>query len=165
MRMRKKKHGAERMQACSDIWITEPGKYKGHWRDELAKDRRLCLEIGCGKGTFICEMARRHPEKFFVAIEKVPDVALLAMEKAKAAELSNVRFICGDAGTLCEAFDDGELNEIYLNFSDPWPKKGLRNADSRTEISLRYTTKFSLPTVPYTSKPTTEDFSISLSKK
>ena len=124
MRMRKKKHGAERMQACSDIWITEPGKYKGHWRDELAKDRRLCLEIGCGKGTLICEMARRHPEKFFVAIEKVPDVALLAMEKAKAAELSNVRFICGDAGTLCEAFDDGELNEIYLNFSDPWPKKG-----------------------------------------
>ncbi len=112
------------MQACSDIRITEPGKYKGHWRDELAKERSLCLEIGCGKGTFICEMARRHPEKFFVAIEKVPDVALLAMEKAKAAELSNVRFICGDAGTLCEAFDDGELNEIYLNFSDPWPKKG-----------------------------------------
>ena len=59
-----------------------------------------------------------------MAIEKVPDVALLAMEKAKAAELSNVRFICGDAGTLCEAFEDGELDEIYLNFSDPWPKKG-----------------------------------------
>ena len=122
--MRKKKHGAERMQACADIWIQNPSEYKGRWRKELARERELCLEIGCGKGTFVCETAKRHPEKFFVAIEKVPDVALLAMEKAKAAELSNVRFICGDAGTLCEAFEDGELDEIYLNFSDPWPKKG-----------------------------------------
>ena len=67
--MRKKKHGAERMQACSDIWITEPGKYKGHWRDELAKDRRLCLEIGCGKGEYAVELGKMYPEKNFIGLD------------------------------------------------------------------------------------------------
>ena len=134
MRMRKKKHGAERMQACDDIWIREPSEHLGKWRAlaqesfevdaETAQDIKLCLEIGCGKGTFVCEMAKRHPECFFVAVEKVPDVVLLAMEKAKTAELSNVVFVNGDASTLTEAFAEGELDEIYLNFSDPWPKKG-----------------------------------------
>ncbi len=82
------------------------------------------MEIGCGKGSFIVELARRHPDRNYIAVEKISDVILLAMEKAKAAELTNVRFLIGDAGTLTEVFKKGDISRIYLNFSDPWPKAG-----------------------------------------
>lgn len=122
MRMRKKKNGEKRMLACADIHITEPFAYKGRWR-ELTGERRLYAEIGCGKGGFITELARRNPDSFYIGVEKVKDVIVVAMEKIKNAGLSNVLFVCGDAETLTDIFDEGELNGLYLNFSDPWPKK------------------------------------------
>ena len=122
MRMRKKKHADERMEACSAYMIENPYEMKGKW-SELAKGRTLCLEIGCGKGTFVCEMAKRHSDRFFIAVEKVRDVLVLAMEKAKNAELTNVIFIDFDADKILEIFEENELCELYLNFSDPWPKK------------------------------------------
>lgn len=122
MRMRKKKHTEERIEACADINITEPEAYFGRWSD-LAKGRTLCLEIGCGKGSFVYGMAKKHPDRFFVAMEKVRDVIMLAMEKINAdEEIDNVVFIAGDAEDLPKFFDKGEISEIYLNFSDPWPK-------------------------------------------
>ncbi len=122
MRMRKKKNGAKRMEECASIHIKEPQAYKGKWK-ELSEGKELRLEIGCGKGAFILETARRNPEIFFVGFEKVPDVIVLAMEKVKAASLDNVVFVCADAENLTEYFEDGELDALYLNFSDPWPKK------------------------------------------
>lgn len=122
MRMRKKKHTEERIEACAGINITEPEAYFGRWSD-LAKGRTLCLEIGCGKGSFVYGMAKKHPDRFFVAMEKVRDVIMLAMEKINAdEEIDNVVFIAGDAEDLPKFFDKGEISEIYLNFSDPWPK-------------------------------------------
>ncbi len=129
MRMRKKKHTDERMAQCADIHIENPTEYKGKWQ-ELAGDRKLCLEIGCGKGSFVLGMAKKHPERFFIAMERVKDVIMLAMEKVEAdPAIDNVRFVCGDADYLCDYFTDGELSEIYLNFSDPWPK--VRHAKRR----------------------------------
>lgn len=122
MRMRKKKHTDDRIVACGALLIEDPSSMPGKWQ-ELAKGRKLCLEIGCGKGTFVCETAKRNPDKFFIAVEKVRDVMVMAMEKAKNAELENVVFSDIDAEKLCEVFDENELSEIYLNFSDPWPKK------------------------------------------
>ena len=122
MRMRKKKHTDDRITACGALLIEEPSSMPGKW-DELAHGRKLCLEIGCGKGTFICETAKRNPDKFFIAVEKVRDVMVMAMEKAKNAGLDNVVFSDIDAEKLCEVFAENELSEIYLNFSDPWPKK------------------------------------------
>ncbi len=122
MRMRKKKHADERMSACSDYTVENPYEMRGKW-STLSKDRTLCLEIGCGKGTFVCEMAKRHQDKFFIAVEKVRDVLVMAMEKAKNAELDNVIFIDFDAEKILEIFEENELSELYLNFSDPWPKK------------------------------------------
>ncbi|MBO5274345.1 MAG: tRNA (guanosine(46)-N7)-methyltransferase TrmB [Clostridia bacterium] len=116
MRMRKKKHGAERIAACSDILIRSA--------DDIPFEAPYELEIGCGKGSFIVELARRNPDRNYIAVEKISDVILLAMEKAKAAELTNVRFLIGDAGTLTEVFKKGDISRIYLNFSDPWPKAG-----------------------------------------
>ena len=122
MRMRKKKHTEERINACGALNITNPEENLGKWK-EIAGERKLCLEIGCGKGSFVYGMAKKHPDRFFVAMEKVRDVIMLAMEKIKNdGEINNVLFICGDAEDLTKIFAPGEVDEIYLNFSDPWPK-------------------------------------------
>ncbi len=111
------------MNACADIRIDNPKEMRGIWKKTFSPDKEMYLEIGCGKGTFITELAGRNPDKFYVAVEVIPDVIMLAMEKAKKAGLTNVRFVCFDAAEICEVFDDGELDGLYLNFSDPWPKK------------------------------------------
>lgn len=123
MRMRKKKNGEARMNACSDYKIDNPEDLKGRWKEEVAGGKELYLEIGCGKGTFITELAKQNPDKFYIAVEIVPDVIMLAMEKAKSNGLENVLFVCFDADKICDVFDDSELCGLYLNFSDPWPKK------------------------------------------
>ena len=122
MRMRKKKNGEKRMLACADYKIDNPQDFKGIWKEKISGGKDLYLEIGCGKGTFITELAKRNPDNFYVAIEVVPDVIMLAMEKAKAQELKNVIFVCFDANDICDVFEDCELDGLYLNFSDPWPK-------------------------------------------
>ena len=122
MRMRKKKHTDDRMIACGEILINNPAELLGKWQ-EKSGGKPIFLEIGCGKGTFVCETAKRNPDKFFVAVEKVRDVMVMAMEKCVAAELKNVVFADIDAAKLGEVFAEGELSGIYLNFSDPWPKK------------------------------------------
>ncbi len=119
MRPRTKKHLEERIARCDTIHITNPCAMKGLWRID---GRPLHLEIGCGKGAFVCGMADKHPEIDFVAVEIVRNVIVMAMEKAVAAELTNVRFISCDARILEEIFEPGEVDRVYLNFSDPWPK-------------------------------------------
>lgn len=122
MRMRKKKNGKQRMENCSEIHVQNPQDMKGKWK-ERAKGKEIYAEIGCGKGRFILETAKRNPDKFFVGFEKVPDVVVLAMEKIKEAKLENVVFICDDAERITDIFDESEIDGMYLNFSDPWPKK------------------------------------------
>ena len=122
MRMRKKKNGESRMNACAEVKIDNPAELKGKWDEVYGKGREMYLEIGCGKGSFITELAKRNPDKFYIAMELVPDVIMLAMEKAKREELDNVMFVCFNASMLCDVFEDGELAGLYLNFSDPWPK-------------------------------------------
>lgn len=126
MRMRKKKHGAERIDACSDLLIQNT-TVSGENIEEIFKNdspRPLWLEIGCGKGAFICGLAERTPDANLIALERISDVAMLAMEKCKAQGLENVRFIIGDVAKLWDIFTDGSVDRIYLNFSDPWPKAG-----------------------------------------
>lgn len=104
------------MEACSE-YILQPSELAS-----LREGKPLYLEIGCGKGRFILENARRNQEVFFVGMERVFDVALLAAEKVRDAELSNVRLVVGNAATVSELFPEGGVDRIYLNFSDPWPK-------------------------------------------
>ncbi len=135
MRMRKKKNGDARRKACEDITVLDPENYKGKWKQSFAPEKKMFLEIGCGKGTFVTETALNNPENFYIALEVIPDVITIAMEKAKAKNVQNVVFVCFDANNLCDIFEDGELDGIYLNFSDPWPKK--RHAKRRlTYISF-----------------------------
>ena len=114
-----KKHLNERLEKCGALLVWEPETLRGCWKNT---GRPLYLEIGCGKGAFICGMAAMHPEIDFVAVEIVRNIIVTAAEKAQAAELPNVRFISCDARRLNEIFAPGEVDRIYLNFSDPWPK-------------------------------------------
>ena len=115
MRMRKKKHGAERIAACADLFIQNGA--------EIA-EKPVEIEIGCGKGAFIAALAQQNPDVTYVAIEKISDVILLAAEKIKSSHIPNVRFLNSDAAKLGELFSPGSVRRIYLNFSDPWPKSG-----------------------------------------
>ena len=127
MRMRKKKNGAARIAACSDLLIENVEALKEAPQYAFSEKRPLYIEIGCGKGNFACGISAAHHEANFIAMEKVPDVACLALEKAKARaeeRPDNLRFIIGDAKNLSEWFPDSCADRIYLNFSDPWPKAG-----------------------------------------
>ena len=125
MRMRKKKNGEKRIAACAEYLVTEP---IASFSDLFGNEREVHVEIGCGKGNFVCGMAEKYPDVNFLAVEKVSDVCCIALEKAKAAlearEGDNVRFYIGDANSLCELIPPHSVDCIYLNFSDPWPKKG-----------------------------------------
>ena len=125
MRMRKKKHGAERIAACSEILIADPTAADP--RSHFSVSQPLHLEIGCGKGDFAVGMAAAHPNCNWIAMERVADVACLALEKAMAARDTrpdNLRFLIGDARNAAEWFPSHSVACIYLNFSDPWPKSG-----------------------------------------
>ena len=127
MRMRRKKHGAERIAACSEILIAEPPVPAIDPQSHFSARRPIHLEIGCGKGDFAVGMAEANPDCSFIAMERVPDVACIALEKAmRRAEHrpDNLRFLIGDARNLAEWFPESSVDCIYLNFSDPWPKKG-----------------------------------------
>ena len=122
MRMRKKKNCALRMERCSDIWIKNPEENKGKWKEIFKNDSPIHIEIGCGKGNFVTGMAKLYPDVNFIAIEKVEDVIVMAMEKAVDAGLTNVLFMDMDAERIEDFFEFGEIKRIYLNFSDPWKK-------------------------------------------
>ena len=127
MRMRKKKHGAERIEACAHLLIRPDEGIKADPQSAFSVERPLHLEIGCGKGNFAVGMAAQHKDVNFIAMEKIADVACLALEKAEAARETredNLRFIIGDAKDLLEYFPEHSVDCIYLNFSDPWPKAG-----------------------------------------
>ncbi len=127
MRMRRKKHGAERIAACAEILIENPSVPATDPQVYFNTARPIHLEIGCGKGDFAVGMAAKNPDCNFIAMERVSDVACLALEKAmnaKETRPDNLRFLIGDARNLTEWFTPHSVECLYLNFSDPWPKKG-----------------------------------------
>ena len=132
MRMRRKKHGAERIDACKEILIPVPtadenGTARLEPQGFFPSEKPLHLEIGCGKGDFAVGMAAKYTDYNWIAMERVPDVACLALEKAmnaKDTRPDNLRFMIGDARNVAEWFPPHSIDCLYLNFSDPWPKKG-----------------------------------------
>lgn len=127
MRMRHKKHGAERIAACAELLIRPSGECPADPQIYFPVSRPISLEIGCGKGDFAVGMAARNPDENWIAMERVPDVACLALEKAMATKErrpDNLRFLIGNAQNLSSLFLPHSVSAIYLNFSDPWPKSG-----------------------------------------
>ena len=121
MRMRKKKNLTSRMDACEMLLVCDPTAEKGRWRARKPDAVNLRLELGCGKGRFTAETAAAHPEDLYVAVERVPDAMVIAMERCRDLGLTNVLFIDGDAAELDQYFAPDEVDLIYINFCDPWP--------------------------------------------
>ena len=121
MRQRKVKNLDIKYEDYADILASDPAALRGRW-SERSGGRPIYLEIGCGKGKFISEMAEREPGRYFAAVEGNRSVMLRAMEKVRERSLDNVVFIPEYAEDLSEWFADGEVSGIYLNFSDPLPK-------------------------------------------
>lgn len=96
---------------------------RGKWAAEFGNDNPLRIEIGMGKGAFIMEQAHRNPDINFVGIEKFSSVLIRALEKQDAEQLPNIRFIRMEAEYITDVFAKDEVDRIYLNFSDPWPKE------------------------------------------
>ena len=129
MRMRKRNNLEPRMEACGAIWLRDAKELRGNWRSLMPQAREIRLEVGCGKGKFTVETAAAEPDVLLIAVERVQEAMLLGMEKALEMGLKNVYFLSLDAAELEEYFADGELDLIYLNFCDPWPRK--KNAKRR----------------------------------
>lgn len=121
MRLRNVKGSRDRI-AADDFVIHEPAEYKGHWEDAFGTKRPFYLEIGMGKGKFISELAMRNPQNNYLGIEKFSSVLVRALDKRKELEVDNLLFLRMDAEEIVDVFEKDEVDGIYLNFSDPWPK-------------------------------------------
>lgn len=129
MRMRKMKNLDKRLEACAAYRITDPETHKGSWRALMPEARELRVEIGCGKGKFTAETAAAEPDVLLIAIERVREAMVVAMEKARAMGLKNVYFTDMDVANIEECFAPGEIDLMYVNFCDPWPRS--KNAKRR----------------------------------
>ena len=123
MRMRNKKNLIPRMEKCAAVQIFHPEEHKGHWAELMPGCTEVRAEMGCGKGQFTAGTAQQNPDMLLVALEKVPNAMVTAMERVCAEEIPNVRFIDTDVVTLRDIFEPGEVSVIYINFPDPWPRK------------------------------------------
>ncbi len=123
MRLRNVPGSREFIENC-EYAIKDPESHYGNWRELFGKDlaSKLHIEIGMGKGKFIRELAAANPDISYIGIEKFSSVLIRALEKRPELESDNLYFLRFDAENITSIFSDGEINRIYLNFSDPWPK-------------------------------------------
>ena len=129
MRMRKMKNRDSRMERCGELRIAEPAAMKANWRSLKPDCTALWVEVGCGKGKFTAETAAANPDVLLIAVERCREAMVVAMEKAKDMGLTNVFFIDMDVEKIEEIFDGGEIDRLFINFPDPWPRK--KNAKRR----------------------------------
>ncbi len=121
MRLRKVKNARERL-TDGYYFIENPKDNKGSWHKIFGNDNPIHIEIGCGKGQFIYTLSKLNPNINYIAIEKYDSVLLRVLEKIKEEEIPNLKLSIIDANEISEYFSENELDRIYLNFSDPWPK-------------------------------------------
>lgn len=121
MRLRNVK-GSRETIAANEYVVQNETELKGRWHEKFGNDNPINIEIGMGKGRFIMDMAKLNPDVNYIGIEKFSSVLVRAVEKQNEEQLPNLLFIRMDAENIENVFDKGEVDYIYLNFSDPWPK-------------------------------------------
>ena len=129
MRMRRMRNLEPRTQKCGAYQITDPETRKGHWRELKPDCTALWVEVGCGKGKFTAETAQANPDVLLIAVERCREAMVVAMEKARDMGLTNVFYIDMDVANMEEIFAPGEIDRLFINFPDPWPRK--KNAKRR----------------------------------
>lgn len=123
MRVRNRPGAAEMLAAHPNFVISDPTLWKGKWNELFGNDHPIHIEIGMGKGQFITGMAKAHPEINYIGVEMQVSVVSIALDKLIEQPLPNLKLLHVDGSALTEYFADSEIDQIYLNFSDPWPKK------------------------------------------
>ena len=114
--------GAREAIAASDLVIKDAESLKGKWREYWGNDKEIHIEVGMGKGKFMMGMAKAHPDVNYIGIEMYSSVLYRAVQKLELEPLDNLKYLLLDAKDIANVFDQGEVDRIYLNFSDPWPK-------------------------------------------
>lgn len=115
--------GARDMIAESEFTIKDETTYKGRWNEDVFKNENpIHIEVGMGKGQFIITLAENNPDINYIGIEKYSSVLVRAIEKQEEKQLPNLFFIRMEAENIADVFEKNEVSQIYLNFSDPWPK-------------------------------------------
>lgn len=122
MRLRNKPGALEKIQAHPQYITQNPELYYGKWETKFEKQQPIYIEVGTGKGRFITEMAKAHPTINFIGIELQTSVIVTALDKLIVEKLPNLQLLHVDGRDLANYFAPGEVDRIYLNFSDPWPK-------------------------------------------
>jgi len=122
LRLRNVPNAYEKLRACSNF-VSDPKEYKGKWYKYFDNDNPVHVEIGPGKGEFIVQLAQQNPQINYIAIEKFPAVLVKIIKKIPDEGIDNLAITVFDAENLEEIFENGEVEKLYLNFSDPWPKK------------------------------------------
>ena len=129
MRMRRMKNLESRMEKCAQLRITDPAALKGNWRSLKADAAALWVEVGCGKGKFTAGTAAANPDVLLIAVERCREAMVVAMENAQGMGLKNVFYIDMDVANIEEIFAGEEIDRLFINFPDPWPRK--KNAKRR----------------------------------
>lgn len=123
MRLRHKPWAKDKLAEYPQYVPEKPEDFIGKWQTRFAKEQPIHLEVGSGKGKFIVEMAAAHPDINYISMELQTSVIISVLELQIEAQLPNLQIVNADGRDLSAYFSPGELDQVYLNFSDPWPKK------------------------------------------
>ena len=122
MRLRNKPGAKEAIAAHPHYILTDGTDYKGRWQERFETNQPLHIEVGSGKGQFVVNMAKAHPTINYIGIEVQQNAIISILEKQMEEQLPNLQLLLVDGAELTDIFDEGEVDQVYLNFSDPWPK-------------------------------------------
>ena len=138
MRVRNRKGATELLEANPQYVILKPEEAKGKWHEIFGNDHPIHIEVGSGKGAFITGMAKQNPDINYIGIDIQKSVLSYALDKVLEADVPNIKLLWVDGDSLTNYFEDGEIDQLYLNFSDPWPKKRHEKTSSNLQELLRY---------------------------
>ena len=138
MRLRNKPWAKDKIAENPQYVVPNPGEYKGNWKEVFGNENPLHIEVGTGKGQFLVGMAKQNPHINYIGIEMYESVILSALERLIEEELPNLKLLNVDANHLSEFFAKNDVDRVYLNFSDPWPKKrhAKRRLTYKTFLSM-----------------------------
>lgn len=139
-RLRRDKNKENILFLNSDYYLPNPIKYNGLWQKEVFENKNdIHIEIGCGKGAFIINKAQSNPNINYIAIDKFATILYKLLKKVEIAKLPNIKLVHSCASNIDEIFSRNEISKIYLNFSDPWPKKRHeKNRLTNNSFLLKY---------------------------
>ncbi|MDR1840714.1 MAG: tRNA (guanosine(46)-N7)-methyltransferase TrmB [Holophagales bacterium] len=139
MRLRNIANARKTLEQHPEMVILDPARHKGLWKKIFENNNPIFLEIGMGKGQFICDLSERMSDVNFLGLEKYDSVMFRALQRLVLNPRQNVLLLRGEAENLLEYFAPGEIERLYLNFSDPWPRKGnIKRRLTHMEFLDRY---------------------------